>query len=253
MKRFLASVFALLALHLHGDKKPFENYQSIVDRQMFGKAPPNFDATRNPSEKAPSLGPGERELTKEEEEARSAIRFSAINVTPSGEIAVGFVDVSDAKSPVHYYLKVGEESGGWAVKSADAVEKTMTLSNPGGLEIKLKLGENPAPAGGKNARRDAGKRPDSLRGRNAERRAEREAEMERVRKSAEDARKSADEERKRLEEERKRMEEEREQDRAEIERNKEEQKKELLSLRDELSKMREESKNNEEEEGGEEE
>jgi hypothetical protein len=36
---------------------------------------------------------------------KTAIRFSAINVTPEGATAVGFTDSSDAKNPVHYYLK----------------------------------------------------------------------------------------------------------------------------------------------------
>ena len=107
---------ALAASALHAEQQPFERYQPIIDRQMFGQPPPNFDPAKPPSE-APRGGAarGEEELTREQAVIKSSIHFSAINVTPDGATAVGFTDNSNPKTPVHYYLKVGEKRNGWEV------------------------------------------------------------------------------------------------------------------------------------------
>lgn len=121
------------------ERQPFERYQSIVDRQMFGDPPPGFDPDKLPSEVAKSSGKADVELTKEQEQVKKSIRFSVINVTSAGETVVGFSDNGDPKNPLHYYLKVGESQNGWTVKEASAEEATMTVEKDG-VEVSLKLG-----------------------------------------------------------------------------------------------------------------
>lgn len=137
---FALCVFALTVL---AERQPFERYQSIVDRQMFGPLPPGFDPTKSPAEVQKTTAASQKELTKEQEKVKSAIRFSVINVTPEGETAIGFTDNSDPKTPVHYYLKVGEESNGWLVKEADPAAASMTIVKDG-VEVSLTLGGDSA-------------------------------------------------------------------------------------------------------------
>ena len=142
----LLSVSAALA-----EKQPYDRYQSIVDRQMFGPLPPGFDPTKSPSEVQKSSSKEERQLTQEQEKLQSSIHFSVINVTPEGDTAVGFTDNSDPKAPVHYYLKVGEKRNGWEVKEADAAKATMTIAK-GEIEVSLSLGGNSAKDAGATAK-----------------------------------------------------------------------------------------------------
>ena len=135
------------ALSLFAERQPYERYQSIVDRQMFGAPPPGFDPTKPPSEVSKTEArEAEAQLTKEQEQIRSAIHFSVINVTPGGETAVGFTDNGDPKNPIHYYLKVGEQRNGWLVKEADPVKATMTIAK-GDVEVSLSIGGNSAKGG----------------------------------------------------------------------------------------------------------
>ena len=143
----VASLFCLAAV---AERQPIDRYQSIIDRQMFGQPPPNFDPTKPPSQVQKGSG-DEKELTREQEAIKSAIHFSAINVTPAGDVAVGFTDNSDSKMPVHYYLKVGEERNGWKVLEADPVKATMKVAK-GDIEVALDLGANSAKGGGSTAR-----------------------------------------------------------------------------------------------------
>jgi len=131
----LAFVLASVA-----ERQPFDRYQSIVDRQMFGPLPPGFDPTKMPSEVTKA---DQKQLTQEQQKLQSSIHFSVINVTPDGTTAVGFTDNSDPKAPVHYYLKVGEKRNGWEVKAADAAEASMTIAK-GDIEVSLKIGGNSA-------------------------------------------------------------------------------------------------------------
>jgi len=124
------------------ERQPFDRYQSIVDRQMFGALPPGFDPTKLPSEVQKS-SVSEKQLTQEQEKLQSAIHFSVINVMPDGSTAVGFTDNTDPKTPLHYYLKVGEKRNGWEVKEADAEAATMTIAK-GEIEVSLSLGGNSA-------------------------------------------------------------------------------------------------------------
>jgi len=146
----LAAAASCLCFDAVAERQPIDRYQSIIDRQMFGQPPPNFDPTKPPSQVQKGSG-DEKELTREQEAIKSAIHFSAINVTPAGDVAVGFTDNSDSKMPVHYYLKVGEERNGWKVLEADPVKATMKVAK-GDIEVALDLGANSAKGGGSTAR-----------------------------------------------------------------------------------------------------
>ena len=149
----VAGAVALAAgLQLLAERQPYERYQSIVDRQMFGAPPPGFDPTKPPSEVSKTdARDAEAQLTKEQEQIKSAIHFSVINITPNGDTAVGFTDNGDPKNPVHYYLKVGEQRNGWLVKEADPLKATMTIAK-GDVEVSLSIGGNSAKGGGTTAK-----------------------------------------------------------------------------------------------------
>lgn len=248
--KFASLVFVVVfGLSLFAERQPFERYQSILDRQMFGRPPAGFDPTKPPSEVSRSEAKSETEL-QAQERIKTAIRFSAINVTPEGDTAVGFTDSSDPKSPVHYYLKVGESRNGWLVKEADPVKATMTIVKDE-VEVTLSIGGNSAQSGasGKDAStptrmvgsgrdrlagrsllssRQIGAQSNSLRGRRMLREQQRQADEAEAaaKKEAEAARQ---------EEARRREEEERAQRAAE----REEQRTQLLQIQEELRKARE--------------
>ena len=241
--RFLPSIIvAVSALALFAERQPYERYQSIVDRQMFGAPPPGFDPTVPPSEVSKSdAAADEEQLTKEQEQIKSAIHFSVINVTPNGETAVGFTDNGDSKNPVHYYLKVGESRNGWLVKEADPVKATMTIAK-GAVEVSLSIGGNSAKQnaadkdGASSARRpgmgfrssDGVVPPLSLRGRRMLRERQRQSDAE------EEAKRLA-EEKARREEDKRIEEEEKAQRAAELA----DQREQLLQIQEELRRQRE--------------
>ena len=229
-----------LTLAVWAEKQPLERYQSIIDRQMFGPLPPDFDPEKLPSEVSRSgSAAAEKQLTKEQEVLQSAIRFSVINVERDGKTAVGFTDSSDPKAPVHYYLRVGESQNGWTVKEADPVRAMMTLVRESdGVEVELKLGDSsgkgagkPGAAGGAAVGSASGeRRPGLLGGSLRARRAAREqARQEAAQKSAaeaaekEAAAKAA-----------------REAEKAEREAEREQQRQQLMAIQEELRKAREE-------------
>ena len=149
-----AALSVAAALPAFAEKPPFSRYQTIVDRLMFGPLPADFDPTKLPSEvartSASAAGKAAQQLTKEQEKLKSAIRFSVINVTPQGDVAVGFTDSSEAKNPKHYYLKKGEERDGWLVKEADPETATMTIAK-GEIEVTLSIGQDSAKGGSAKA------------------------------------------------------------------------------------------------------
>lgn len=151
------AVFALVAVCAFAEKQPFERYQTIVDRQMFGPLPPGFDPNKPPSEVQKS-SVSEKELTKEQEKLQSSIHFSVINVTPEDVPTVGFTDNSDSKAPRHYFLKVGESRDGWTVKEADAQAATMTVVKDD-VEVSLTLGGNSSKDANATTRANAGPTP----------------------------------------------------------------------------------------------
>ena len=54
---------AAFAADAFAERQPYERYRSIVDRQMFGPLPPNFDPTKSPAEVSKSGGAAETEPT----------------------------------------------------------------------------------------------------------------------------------------------------------------------------------------------
>ena len=139
MRNLLTILCAVVAISAFAERQPFERYQSILERQVFGPPPDDFDPTKMPSEVAKTNSKAGQELTQEQEQVKKAIKFSVLNVTPSGETVVGFTDSADPKNPLHYYLKVGESQNGWTVKEADKDAATMTIEKDD-IEVTLKLG-----------------------------------------------------------------------------------------------------------------
>lgn len=157
LRTVLAVALCGCALFSRAEKQPYDRYQPIVDRQMFGALPPGFDPTK------PAAAVDKREQQrqeearkKQEEKIKSAIRFSMCNVTPEGATAVGFTDSSDSKNPRHYYLKVGESRDGWTVKEADPAAATMTIvkniDTPDAIEVSLTIGGDSGKGAGTTAR-----------------------------------------------------------------------------------------------------
>ena len=144
MMRGLLLLVCFLGGSLFASTRPFEDYQTIIDRQMFGAPPHGFDPSKMPSDVAKANSKAEQERSKAEEKIKRAIRFSVLNVTADGEIMVGFTDQRDAKNPLNYYLKVGETRNGWTVKEADRNEATMTIVDSEGIEVTLRLGGDSA-------------------------------------------------------------------------------------------------------------
>lgn len=229
------------------EKRPIEHYQSIIDRQMFGPLPKDFDPTKMPSEVSrSSSSAAEKELTQEQEQLQSAIHFSVINVDHDGKSVVGFTDNSDPKAPVHYYLHVGETQNGWLVKDANPEDATMTIAK-GEVEVSLKLGDNSGKGGGKTSAAGAAAKPaGGLRGGllggtlSARRAMRRQAEQAEARKrEAEQAEKEAA------------RQAQAEQEKAERDAERAQQRQQLMAIQEELRKNREEkAKHAQEAEGG---
>lgn len=122
----------------------FERYKTIMDRMPFGPEPANFDPDGNNSRGAGGAGDVdeaalEAQLSEEAQRILASVRVSALNMTPSGKVAVGFID-SSQQPAVTYYMKVGESRNGWSVKDADMKAMTVTLEKDG-VEATMKLGE----------------------------------------------------------------------------------------------------------------
>ena len=232
MKFAVLAFVGLMAVMAAAEKQPYDRYQSIVDRQMFGPLPPGFDPTKMPSE-AQKSAPSARELSQEQEKLQSAIHFSVINVTPDGSTAVGFTDNTDPKAPIHYYLKVGEKRNGWEVKTADAAAATMTVAK-GDIEVSLSLGGNSAKDAAATAKaasggRPGGGRPGLLGGSLRSRRLIRERQAQEEREKAAAAAAAAEAER--------RAQAEADREQREVERA--EQRQQLLAIQEELKRVRE--------------
>lgn len=147
----ICAVAGLCCFVAVAERQPIDRYQSIIDRQMFGQPPPNFDPTIPPSQVQKGNVSDDTVLTDEQKAIKSAIHFSAINVTPDGSVAVGFTDNSDQKTPIHYYLKVGESRNGWKVLEADPIKAKMKIAKDD-VEVALDLGANSAKGGGSTSR-----------------------------------------------------------------------------------------------------
>ena len=121
-----------------GALPPFSHYAVILDRKPFGdlSKPAAAEAVPQPDQAA-------IEQAKEEQALARQVDMVAVNRTPRGKIAVGFID-KGAKPPRNYYLNVGESSGGFTVVEADFVEETATIEKEG-VSISLKLGKGMIP------------------------------------------------------------------------------------------------------------
>jgi len=131
---------ACVALFAHATSEiysppPFGHYQPILDRMPFGVLPPNFNAVTADA----ATIKNEEQVKAEQQKLAKNINMSAVNVTPDGGTAIGFTDLS-GKTPVNYYLLVGDTSDGWKVLSADFDEETATIEKEG-VTVTLKLGQ----------------------------------------------------------------------------------------------------------------
>lgn len=120
-----------------GALPPFSYYEVILERKPFGDlAKPNAGAPE-------MLDQAAIEQAKEEQALARQIDMVAVNRTPRGKIAVGFIDKGE-KPPRNYYLNVGDSSGGFTVLEADFSEETATIEKDG-VSIALKLGKGMIP------------------------------------------------------------------------------------------------------------
>lgn len=121
-----------------GGLPPFSYYEVILERKPFGDlAKPNAAAAPEVPDQAAI------EQAKEEQALARQIDMVAVNRTPRGKIAVGFIDKGE-KPPRNYYLNVGDSSGGFTVLEADFNEETATIEKDG-VSIALKLGKGMIP------------------------------------------------------------------------------------------------------------
>ena len=138
---FVVISTACLALAGNADGSalpPFSHYSVILDRKPFGDL-----SKANAADAVPTPDQAAIEQAKVEQALARQIDMVAVNRTPRGKIAVGFID-KGAKPPRNYYLNVGESSGGFTVAEADFVEETATIEKDG-VSISLKLGKGMVP------------------------------------------------------------------------------------------------------------
>jgi len=121
-------LFALLSMSMaSAGERTFEEYQPIVERQMFGKAPNGFDPSKRPSGSHSADAAEAKAMQEEQNKLLKAVDFTVINIEENDLVMVGFTDRTDPKTPRHYYMAEGEVRGDWTVKAADPVNRTMTL------------------------------------------------------------------------------------------------------------------------------
>jgi len=113
---------------------PFSQYKPIIERMPFGEMPDNFGLSVDPD-----VAKQDALLMLEQKKLAQKVNMSAVNITPQGDTAIGFTDLS-SRPPVNYYLLVGAESGGWKVNSANYEEEIAEIEKDG-IAISLKLGK----------------------------------------------------------------------------------------------------------------
>ncbi len=117
----------------------FAPYQIIIDREIFGRPPP---VRQNPT---PAAAATPDPTQMQAEALAKKITLCAVNRTPSGNTAVGFID-NDAKPPRNIYLNVGDDADGYRIIAADYDAETATIEKDG-VTITLKLGKGLIGAG----------------------------------------------------------------------------------------------------------
>ena len=138
----LVAICAAALAATAAEKRPFDLYQGIIDCQPFG--PPPDDPSVDPSSisRADAMKAAatdeEKAAEKQQEELEKAVSVSVLNIAPDGRVMVGFTDAT-AKPAANFYLAVGDARGGWTVKEADPVEKSVVLEKDG-VEIERTVG-----------------------------------------------------------------------------------------------------------------
>lgn len=112
---------------------PFSDYQPIIDRKPFGELK-KVSPRQSKEEEA-----AEAQQAQQEQALARQIDMVAVNITPRGSIAVGFIDKTE-RPPRNYYVKVGETAGGYTVVDADFETEIATIEKDG-VSITLKLGQ----------------------------------------------------------------------------------------------------------------
>ena len=113
--------------------QPFGHYQPILDRMPFGAEVPVAAAVD------PVQAQTAAQVQADQQKLASKVNMSAVNVTPDGETAIGFTDLS-VNPPVNHFLLVGASADGWKVVSADYDAETATIEKDG-VSITLQLGK----------------------------------------------------------------------------------------------------------------
>lgn len=116
----------------------FSRYEGIISRMPFGVPPP---AGPTAAEQAAAKAPPPP--------FASALVLCALNRTPSGGLAVGFMDNSQ-KPPKSYYLERGESSDGFTVTSASFDQECATIEKDG-VSVELKMAKGATVASAKPA------------------------------------------------------------------------------------------------------
>ena len=111
---------------------PFSRYEIIIARKPFGTPPPAAAAPAVVDNAAAQQAQEEQKLARQ-------INMVAVNKTPAGKTAVGFIDKSE-KPERNYYLNVGETVNGFTVVEASYEDETATLRKDE-VAITLKLGQ----------------------------------------------------------------------------------------------------------------
>ena len=111
---------------------PFSRYEIIIDRKPFGTPPPAAAAPAAVDNAAVQQAQEEQKLARQ-------INMVAVNKTPAGKTAVGFIDKSE-KPERNYYINVGETVNGFTVVEASYEDETATLRKDE-VTITLKLGQ----------------------------------------------------------------------------------------------------------------
>lgn len=106
--------WAVTAYSAAYEPAPFSRYQPILDRMPFGALLPAF----NPAAADLEAQKNAEQLQAEQQQVAKQIAFTALNITPRGRTAVGFIDRS-TNPPESFYLEVGASARGWTVIAAD--------------------------------------------------------------------------------------------------------------------------------------
>lgn len=114
--------------------KPFEFYQTIIDRAPFGVIA-SGDAAGPGGAAAP-----EEQVKVEQEQLAKQISMSGITIMPDGTLAVGFSDMS-VNPAASYFLAVGKKSTtGWSVLAANYKQEWATIEKDG-VQVTIQLGK----------------------------------------------------------------------------------------------------------------